>query len=123
MASGIVSTVAIIGAGVMLLSSAPARAGDAPATSSQSSCVDVRIGQDRSAYMNCLNQQLQQDVDQQHAAAATATVAPIDAQSPAHQVGAFDENAAREKMGNAFGRSSTPQRPEQNFVVPLTAGH
>jgi hypothetical protein len=96
---------------------AQAQDATAPPSGSTQTCVDVRIGNDRSAYINCLNQRLQQDVQEQHPA-ATPT-APITAQSSSTQVGTFNENAAREKMGNAFGRSATPQRPHEVFVNPL----
>lgn len=86
-----------------------------PATSTQT-CVDVTIGNDRTAYINCLNQRLQEQVQQQHP--APTLTAPITAQSSSTQVGTFNENAAREKMGNAFGVSPIPQRPQPVFINP-----
>ena len=80
-------------------------------------CVDVQIGQDRSSYLNCLNNSIKNQVErEQNKAALTA---PYSAGSPANQVGGFNENAAREQMGNAFGVSSRPQRPIRTFVSPL----
>lgn len=80
-------------------------------------CVDVQIGNDRTAYFNCLNGVLQRQVE--HERNAPAITAPIDAKSSSTQVGTFNEAAARQKMGNAFGVSAVPQRPQQTFVSPI----
>jgi hypothetical protein len=80
-------------------------------------CVDVQIGSDRTPYFNCLNDVLQRQVE--HERNAPAVTAPIDAKSSSTQVGTFNEAAARQRMGNAFGVSSVPQRPSQTFVSPI----
>jgi hypothetical protein len=90
---------------------APAQKNSPPA------CVDVQIGQDRTAYLNCLNEAFQRDVAREHASPKPEV--PIDAQSSPTQVGTANETAARQRMGNAFGVSSMPQRPSRVFAPPL----
>ena len=97
--------------GALPVIAAPARTNSPPA------CVDVQIGQDRTAYLNCLNEAFQRDVAREHAAPKPEV--PIDSQSSPTQVGTANETAARQRMGNAFGVSSTPQRPARVFVPPL----
>jgi len=91
------------------------------ATDQTQPCVDVEIGGDRSAYFKCLNEQIQKNVE--HERGTPQPTAPIDAQSPSNQVGTANDAAAREKMGNAFGKSATPQRPPPSvFPNPLVPG-
>lgn len=80
----------------------------APATAS---CVDVQVEGAESLSFDCLNQQLkaaaQDQADNQPAAGArdvTGTGAPT-------SVGTFSYTATSIRMGDAFGRSATPQRP------------
>jgi hypothetical protein len=89
----------------------------APPSNPAQACVDVQIGSDRTAYFNCLNDALQRQVE--HERNAPVVTAPIDAKSSSTQVGTFNEAAARQRMGNAFGVSSVPQRPSQTFVSPI----
>jgi hypothetical protein len=80
-------------------------------------CVDVQIGRDRAAGFECLNAEIQRSVD--HERNAPPIAAPVDARSPANSVGIATEDAARQKMGDSFGRSATPQRPQRTFNSPL----
>jgi hypothetical protein len=80
-------------------------------------CADVRIGNDRAAALNCLNNQMQRKVE--HEQGTPQPIAPIDARSQSNEVGTANDAAAREKMGNAFGKSAVPQRPNPAFVSPL----
>ena len=80
-------------------------------------CVDVQIGNDRSAYLNCLNDVMARSVEHEHA--TPQPTAPVDVHSSSTQVGTFNEAAARQRMGNAFGVSPVPQRPTRIFVSPL----
>ncbi|HXJ01230.1 MAG TPA: hypothetical protein VNH44_08395 [Micropepsaceae bacterium] len=98
----------------------PAGAADAPPANTKQPCVDVQIGNDRTSYLNCLNDEMQRRVE--HERGTPQITAPIDAHSPSTQVGTFNDAAAREHMGNAYGVSSVPQRPAQvNPIVPPTA--
>lgn len=82
-------------------------------------CVDVRIGNDRAASLDCLNDALKRAAEREQR--APVPTVPLDAQSPSNQIGGYNDAAAREHMGDAFGVSATPQRPHQTFVSPLTA--
>jgi len=92
-----------------------------PAKTDQSQiCVDVEIGGDRSAYFKCLNEQMQRGAEREHQ--VPQPTAPIDTHSPSNQLGTANDAAAREKMGNSFGKSAVPQRPASTFVNPLVPG-
>src|SRR5262245_3291005 len=81
-------------------------------------CVDVQIGDDRTPYLNCLNDEMKKSVERERGTARPA--APLSATSPSNQIGTFNEAAARQRMGNAFGVSPVPQRPPKPvFVSPL----
>lgn len=80
----------------------------AQAAAPSPACVQVQVaGQGTSAY-NCLNQQLQQEVE---GATPTQSKLPISASSPSNQVGTFNEQSMREQYGQNFGKSATPYRP------------
>jgi hypothetical protein len=84
----------------------------------QTQCVDVQIGEDRTAYLACLNELFQRRVRQEHQ--MPQIEAPLSARSSPNQVGGYNETSAREQMGNAFGVSPVPQRPPKPvFVNPL----
>ena len=105
-------------AGVLIFSSVlPAMAADSPPANSIPACVDVQIGNDRSAYLNCLNDAMQHRVE--HERGTPQPTAPVDAHSPSNQVGTFNDAAARQHMGDAFGVSPVPQRPARVFGSPL----
>ena len=101
-----------------LLSAAQVSLATEPATANPTqTCVDVQIGNDRSAYLNCLNEVMARSVE--HERATPQPAAPLDVHSPSNQVGTFNDAAARQRMGNAFGVSPVPQRPNRVFVSPL----
>ena len=97
----------------VIAASVPAQA----ASDITETCVDVHIGNDRAAYFDCLNAELKRRAEREQKAPLPA--APVDARSPSNQIGTYNDAAAREHMGNAFGVSSRPQRPTQTFVNPL----
>ena len=80
-------------------------------------CVDVQIGQDEAPAFNCMNDALRAQVER--AQNNPAIQAPIDARSASNQVGTFNNQAAQEQMGDAYGVSAHPQRPKPVFVIPL----
>jgi hypothetical protein len=95
-------------------------AGAQDASSQAMPCVEVQIGQDRAAsQMNCINEALKRAVEHEHN--APQPEAPITAQSASNKVGVYNDAAARQMMGNAFGVSAQPQRPTVSFPAPL--GH
>jgi hypothetical protein len=78
------------------------------AAQSAQTCVQVQVaGQGPSAF-NCLNQQLQQEVE---GVAPTQSKLPLSATSPSNQVGTFNEQSLSEQYGQNFGKSATPYRP------------
>lgn len=78
-----------------------------PGTQGQT-CVQVKIaGQAPSPY-NCLNQQLQQEVQ---GMGQTEASPPVSATSPSNQVGTFNEQGVAEQYGKNFGKSAIPYRP------------
>jgi hypothetical protein len=104
---------------ILAMGAAPALAAPSASADSSANCVDVQIGNDRTPYLNCLNDAFRRRVEREHA--APQPDAPVDARSPSTQVGTFNETAARQTMGDAFGVSATPQRPARVFVNPLPA--
>lgn len=99
---------------IAALAAADARAAE---RGSNAPCVDVEIGRDRATSLECLNADIQRRVEYERN--APTINAPLDARSPAHRVGVANEEAAHEKMGNSFGSSAQPQRPQRNFKSPL----
>ena len=80
-------------------------------------CVEVQIGQDIASHIHCVNEALRRTVE--HAHDAPVPEAPITAQSSSNKVGTFNDAAARQMMGSAFGVASQPQRPKSIFTSPL----
>jgi hypothetical protein len=80
-------------------------------------CVEVQIGQDSSSHMNCVNEALRRAVQHEHNTPLPQV--PVTAQSSSNKVGTFNDAAARQMMGNAYGVSSQPQRPKNTFTTPL----
>ncbi len=97
----------------MMIFSGAAVAQDAPAMP----CVEVQNGQDSTSHMNCLNEALKRSVEREHSTPPADI--PITAQSASNKVGTFNDAAARQMMGNAFGVSAIPQRPKSSFTTPL----
>ena len=97
----------------LIVSAPAARGDDAPGAP----CVEVQIGQDIASHIHCVNEALRRSVE--HAHDAPPPEAPITAQSSSNKVGTFNDAAARQMMGNAFGVSAQPQRPKATFTSPL----
>jgi hypothetical protein len=85
--------------------------------SSGQTCVQVQIAGQKPSGLNCLNQQLQQDVQGANPAAPSL---PLSANSPSNQVGTFNEQGVAEQYGQNFGKSAIPFRPPVPvFINPL----
>jgi hypothetical protein len=80
-------------------------------------CVEVQIGPDTTSRLNCLNSALQRSVEHEHNTPLPQV--PLNAKSESNKVGTFNDTAAHQKMGNAYGVSSQPQRPKSEFKSPL----
>lgn len=71
-------------------------------------CVQVQIqGQKPNPY-DCLNQQLQQQVQGE---SQNSPSLPLSAASPSNKVGTFNEQGLKEQYGPNFGKSVIPYRP------------
>jgi hypothetical protein len=77
--------------------------GSAPQT-----CVQVEIGGQKPSVYNCLNQELQQQVQGANPAQPNL---PLSATSPSNRVGTFNEQGVAEQYGQNFGKSVIPYRP------------
>jgi len=93
---------------------APAEAGD---MSAPMPCVEVQIGQDSASHMDCVNDALRRVVEREHN--RPVPEAPVSANASSNMVGTFNDAAARQMMGDAFGVSAVPQRPKSNFANTL----
>jgi hypothetical protein len=71
-------------------------------------CVEVEVGGEKASRLDCLNQQLKQQVERVQPVGNTP---PLDASSPAVKVGGFNEAGVSQQFGQNFGKSVTPFRP------------
>jgi len=97
----------------VLLSAGVCRAADPPTQSGP--CVDVRVGAEHVSDLDCINQNLRGMAAQQQGLPQAAPVAT----GSSVAVGTANVAAARQMMGNAFGKSAQPQRPHPTFISPL----
>jgi hypothetical protein len=97
---------------LLALASVPASA------QSRGTCVDVRVGNERS--YACLNDALAKAARQVHGDPDLGTLSVT---SPPQALGGFDRAATAERLGDAFGHSVIAQRPPPPvYVSPLLAG-
>ena len=97
---------------------APARAQAQPRASAET-CVDVRVGD--AQYYDCLNRQFEHDmVPRRRLSIGEGTLGN---DSAPQTTGQFNESATREQMGNAFGKSATPQRLAPPAPPPVLGRH
>jgi len=82
---------------------------------SHDTCVDVQVGSAQS--YACLNQKLQAAARQAHNDPAPGQ-APANANSPGNVTGQFNEDATRNRLGDNFGKSVTPERPPAFYAPP-----
>jgi hypothetical protein len=87
----------------------------ARAQPSHDTCVDVQVGSAQS--YACLNQKLQAAARQAHNDPAPGQ-APANANSPGNVTGQFNEDATRNRLGDNFGKSVTPERPPAYYAPP-----
>ena len=85
----------------------PGTAGQSAAGNGQT-CVQVQIAGQKPSSFNCLNQQLQQQVQ---GAQGTPGIPPVTSSSPSNKVGTFNEQGISEQYGKNFGKSVVPFRP------------
>lgn len=81
-------------------------------------CVQVRIGQDEAGRWDCVNDAFKAEVER--IAPVTAGESPGERQAPIGQ-GLAVPAATRQRLGDQYGKSVTPQRPVRSFpATPLS---
>ncbi len=87
----------------------PAAAQNAPATAPAGhTCVQAVIAGQQPLPYNCLNQELQQQV--QDTGRAVPAI-PLGSTSPSNATGTFNEQSLKQQYGQNYGKSVTPYRP------------
>jgi hypothetical protein len=76
--------------------------------SSGQTCVQIAVSGEKPSPYNCLNQELQQQVEGTN---PISPKLPLSATSPSNQVGTFNEQSVSEQYGKNFGKSVIPYRP------------
>ncbi|MEI9993004.1 MAG: hypothetical protein WDM91_00305 [Rhizomicrobium sp.] len=84
----------------------------------QQSCVEVEVEGQRRPPLDCLNRQLQQA---SAAGGPSAAIAAVVGNAEPNRVGIFSHAGTAIRMGAAFGRSATPQRPSSVYAQPVGA--
>jgi hypothetical protein len=116
------ATALLPGVVALVLAAAPALAQDAagnnsgvfiggtatPSAPADQTCVEVEIGGQKAPAYSCINQRLQQQVQQVQ---PVANIPPLDASSPAVAVHGFNQTALQQQFGQNFGKSVVPFRP------------
>lgn len=94
----------VLGSLVMFAFAAPAVGEDA--------CVEVEIGGEKTANLNCLNQSLQGQVNRVH---PLENIAPLDGSSQEVQLGGYNQGALKQQYGANYGKSAVPWRPTSDY--------
>ena len=76
-------------------------------------CVSVDSAGRRMQSMSCLNEKLLPAGEVASRQAPSLSTAETNLQRPSNQLGLYNRAALEHRMGNAFGKSVTPQRPPQ----------
>jgi hypothetical protein len=79
-----------------------------PSAPADQTCVEVEIDGQKAPAYSCINQRLQQQVQQVQ---PVANIPPLDASSPAVAVHGFNQTAVQQQFGQNFGKSVVPFRP------------
>ncbi|WP_242111815.1 hypothetical protein [Luteimonas aquatica] len=104
--------VALLLCGLAAAGQAQAQRLQARAAAPSAPCVQVRIGEEEAGRLDCLNRMLQDAVQR---TAPLANVDGPDAQRVPIALGQPTPAALRQRYGDAYGRSLTPQRPQRMF--------
>jgi hypothetical protein len=98
----------------VLVNPALGLAADSDKTSAKSAeppCVDIQVGNEHSKNLACLNAKLKAAAARQQKQNALS-LEPAGPKTPAvESLGIANEQGTRERLGNAYGKSNTPQRP------------
>ncbi|MEF2270351.1 hypothetical protein OPV09_00690 [Janthinobacterium sp. TB1-E2] len=74
-------------------------------------CVEVEVSGQRTQSMSCLNEKLLPNSNTMNRQPPALSGAEAVMQRPSNQLGLYNRAALEHRMGNAFGKSVTPQRP------------
>ncbi|KAB8058567.1 hypothetical protein [Janthinobacterium violaceinigrum] len=74
-------------------------------------CVEVEVNGKRTQSISCLNEKLLPNSNTMNRQPPTLSGAEATVQRPSNQLGLYNRAALEHRMGNAFGKSVTPQRP------------
>ncbi|MGK5035235.1 hypothetical protein [Janthinobacterium sp. LB3P118] len=74
-------------------------------------CVEVEVNGKRAQSISCLNEKLLPSSNTVNRPPPTLSGAEATVQRPSNQLGLYNRAALEHRMGNAFGKSVTPQRP------------
>lgn len=81
------------------------------AAAPQKGCVEVEVNGQRAPSMSCLNEKLLPSSNTLNRQPPPLSGAEAIVQRPSNQLGLYNRAALEHRMGNAFGKSVTPQRP------------
>ncbi|SDI01734.1 hypothetical protein [Janthinobacterium sp. YR213] len=81
------------------------------AAAPQKGCVEVEVNGQRTQSMSCLNEKLLPSSNTLNRQPPALSGAEAIVQRPSNQLGLYNRAALEHRMGNAFGKSVTPQRP------------
>lgn len=81
------------------------------AAAPQKDCVEVEANGQRAQSMSCLSEKLLPNSNILNRPPSTLSGAEAVMQRPSNQLGLYNRAALEHRMGNAFGKSVTPQRP------------
>ena len=81
------------------------------AAAPEKGCVEVEVNGKRAPSMSCLSEKLLPNSNTVNRPPPTLSGAEATVQRPSNQLGLYNRAALEHRMGNAFGKSVTPQRP------------
>ncbi|MCC7600727.1 hypothetical protein IGS61_24775 [Janthinobacterium sp. FW305-129] len=81
------------------------------AAAPQKGCVEVEVDGKRAQSMSCLSEKLLPPANAAARPPPALSGAEATMQRPSNQLGLYNRAALEHRMGNAFGKSVTPQRP------------
>lgn len=82
--------------------------GNAPSAS----CIEVEVNGERAPSFSCLTQKMSPTAPPHRPPAASELASEAIVQRPSNQLGLFNRSATSQRMGNTFGTSVYPQRPD-----------
>ena len=81
------------------------------AAAPEKGCVEGEVNGKRAQSMSCLNEKLLPNSNVMNRQPPALSGAEATVQRPSNQLGLYNRAALEHRMGNAFGKSVTPQRP------------